>query len=124
MKSVLFILIVLLLYACESKDTYLNGFKNFVNNVRRDSPQYTDEDWEQAEKHYYEFLKIFNNKFAKDLNEFDKVEISKLKGRFAALKIKSQARKLKIDEILEAENEEVLPDSIEKGGEETYYLLD
>lgn len=103
----LLMLCVLLLCACgENKEVYLNGFSKFVDQVREEGHTYTEVDWERSHKHHDEFVRILNQRFGKKLTESDRVTISKLKGTYAALKIKNEVRKMQ--EILEAENQNIL----------------
>ena len=46
MKKVLFMLLVMFaLSACQSKDSYVKEFSDFVDKVEMEAADYTDKDW-------------------------------------------------------------------------------
>lgn len=49
MKKVLFMLLVMFaLSACQSKDSYVKEFSDFVDKVEMEAADYTDKDWKKA----------------------------------------------------------------------------
>ena len=50
MKKVLFMLLVMFaLSACQSKDSYVKEFSDFVDKVEMEAADYTDKDWKKAD---------------------------------------------------------------------------
>jgi len=48
MKKVLFMLLVMFaLSACQSKDSYVKEFSDFVDKVEMEAADYTDKDWKK-----------------------------------------------------------------------------
>lgn len=97
MKTVLSLVLgVLLFTACSpSKTSYLSGFKGFVENVKNDSENYTEEDWEKINAKYDEYTATFDEKFNKEFTDAERAEVTKLKGMFIASKLKSKVNKVK-----------------------------
>lgn len=97
MKTVLSLLLgVLLFTACSpSKTSYLSNFKDFVENVKDNCQNYTEEDWAKINAKYDEYTATFDEKFNKDFTGAEKAEVTKLKSMFATLQLKSKVNKVK-----------------------------
>lgn len=97
MKTVLSLLLgVLLFTACSpSKTSYLSNFKDFVENVKDNCQNYTEEDWAKINAKYDEYTATFDEKFNKDFTDAERAEVTKLKSMFATLQLKSKANKVK-----------------------------
>ena len=53
MKKVLFMLLVMFaLSACQSKDSYVKEFSDFVDKVEMEAADYTDKDWKKADQKF------------------------------------------------------------------------
>ena len=91
MKKVLFFALVLTIAtACsQTKDSYLEGFKLFVESVQKNAQDYTKAD-EQFTK-----LKDSYNNFSKQMTSDEKGEVIKLESTYAALKLKKIGDDLK-----------------------------
>ena len=94
MKTILSLMFaVLVLCACnDSKETYLIDFNSFVEDVKTESPNYTEEDWNAANTKYDKFITIIDEQFIPE----EKMNLSKQKGIYQALKLKNKANKLRI----------------------------
>ena len=56
MKKVLFMLLVMFaLSACQSKDSYVKEFSDFVDKVEMEAADYTDKDWKKADAGRYAY---------------------------------------------------------------------
>lgn len=97
MKTVLSLLLgVLLFTACSpSKTSYLSNFKDFVENVKDNCQNYTEEDWAKINAKYDEYTATFDEKYNKDFTDAEKAEVTKLKSMFATLQLKSKVNKVK-----------------------------
>ncbi|WP_444092496.1 DUF6565 domain-containing protein [Bacteroides sp.] len=89
MKKVLFLALVLAIAtACtQTKESYLDGFKLFVENVQKNAQDYTKADWEKADEQFTK-LKDSYNKFSEQMTSNEKDEIVKLESTYTALKLK------------------------------------
>ena len=96
MKKVLFLALVLAIAtACsQTKESYLDGFKLFVESVQKNAQDYTKADWEKADEQFTK-LKDSYNKFSEQMTSNEKDEIVKLESTYAALKLKKIGDDLK-----------------------------
>ena len=99
MKKVLFMLLVMFaLSACQSKDSYVKEFSDFVDKVEMEAADYTDKDWK--------FSDLSTNlyaKFEEELSADEKAEIIKLQATYAGLKMKAGVKDAakKVDKFLD-----------------------
>ena len=96
MKKVLFFALVLTIAtACsQTKDSYLEGFKLFVESVQKNAQDYTKADWEKADEQFTKLKDSYNN-FSKQMTSDEKGEVIKLESTYAALKLKEIGDDLK-----------------------------
>ena len=96
MKKVLFFALVLTIAtACsQTKDSYLEGFKLFVESVQKNAQDYTKADWEKADEQFTKLKDSYNN-FSKQMTSDEKGEVIKLESTYAALKLKKIGDDLK-----------------------------
>ena len=96
MKKVLFFASVLTIAtACsQTKDSYLEGFKLFVESVQKNAQDYTKADWEKADEQFTKLKDSYNN-FSKQMTSDEKGEVIKLESTYAALKLKKIGDDLK-----------------------------
>ena len=96
MKKVLFFALVLTIAtACsQTKDSYLEGFKFFVESVQKNAQDYTKADWEKADEQFTKLKDSYNN-FSKQMTSDEKGEVIKLESTYAALKLKKIGDDLK-----------------------------
>ena len=96
MKKVLFFALVLTIATASSqtKDSYLEGFKLFVESVQKNAQDYTKADWEKADEQFTKLKDSYNN-FSKQMTSDEKGEVIKLESTYAALKLKKIGDDLK-----------------------------
>ena len=96
MKKVLFFALVLTIAtACsQTKDSYLEGFKLFVESVQKNAQDYTKADWEKADEQFTKLKDSYNN-LSKQMTSDEKGEVIKLESTYAALKLKKIGDDLK-----------------------------
>ena len=96
MKKVLFFALVLTIAtACsQTKDSYLEGFKLFIESVQKNAQDYTKADWEKADAQFTKLKDSYNN-FSKQMTSDEKGEVIKLESTYAALKLKKIGDDLK-----------------------------
>ena len=79
MKKVLFMLLVMFaLSACQSKDSYVKEFSDFVDKVEMEAADYTDKDWKKADLKFSDLSTNLYAKFEEELSADEKAEIIKL----------------------------------------------
>ena len=96
MKKVLFFALVLTIAtACsQTKDSYLEGFKLFVESVQKNAQDYTKADWEKADEQFTKLKDSYNN-FSKQMTSDEKGEVIKLETTYADLNLKKIGDDLK-----------------------------
>ena len=104
MKKVLFMLLVMFaLSACQSKDSYVKEFSDFVDKVEMEAADYTDKDWKKADLKFSDLSTNLYAKFEEELSADEKAEIIKLQATYAGLKmtagVKDAAKK--VDKFLD-----------------------
>ena len=77
MKKVLFFALVLTIAtACsQTKDSYLEGFKLFIESVQKNAQDYTKADWEKADEQFTKLKDSYNN-FSKQMTSDEKGEVT------------------------------------------------
>ena len=97
MKKVLFMLLVMFaLSACQSKDSYVKEFSDFVDKVEMEAADYTDKDWKKADLKFSDLSTNLYAKFEEELSADEKAEIIKLKMKAG---VKDAAKK--VDKFLD-----------------------
>ena len=97
MKKVLFMLLVMFaLSACQSKDSYVKEFSDFVDKVEMEAADYTDKDWKKADLKFSDLSTNLYAKFEEELNADEKAEIAGLKMKAG---VKDAAKK--VDKFLD-----------------------
>jgi len=91
-----YILLVLLtagifcLTSCQSKSSRIDDLKEFVEDIQKDSKDYTQEQWEKANEKFSELLEKINS--YDDLSEEELKEVAKLQGQYAATVFKNSGK--------------------------------
>lgn len=94
-KVLFFALVLTIATACsQTKDSYLEGFKLFVESVQKNAQDYTKADWEKADEQFTKLKDSYNN-FSKQMTSDEKGEVIKLESTYAALKLKKIGDDLK-----------------------------
>lgn len=94
-KELFFALVLTIATACsQTKDSYLEGFKLFVESVQKNAQDYTKADWEKADEQFTKLKDSYNN-FSKQMTSDEKGEVIKLESTYAALKLKKIGDELK-----------------------------
>ena len=94
-KELFFALVLTIATACsQTKDSYLEGFKLFVESVQKNAQDYTKAVWEKADEQFTKLKDSYNN-FSKQMTSDEKGEVIKLESTYAALKLKKIGDDLK-----------------------------
>ncbi len=109
-KTVFFLLVVcsfLFLNSCqkpETKDEYLNKFKNFIERVDKYHEDYTKNDWEWADERFKLYSVDWYDEFKDDLTTEEKIEVIALKLEYRSMKEPSAISDL-LNNLKDEENE-------------------
>ena len=92
------LLTILLASSCLGKPTkeqYIDQFTAFVDNVTEDAKEYTDADWEKADKQFRKFVEQNSPEYDGLLSPEERKAIGKLEGRYLMLRAKTGLQKAK-----------------------------
>ena len=81
---------ILSLSACQSKSSRIDDLKDFVEEIQKDSEDYTQEQWEKANEEFSQLLDKINS--YEDLSEDELKEVAKLQGQYAATVFKNSEK--------------------------------
>ena len=81
---------ILSLSACQSKSSRIDDLKDFVEEIQKDSEDYSQEQWEKANEKFSQLLDKINS--YEDLSEDELKEVAKLQGQYAATVFKNSGK--------------------------------
>ena len=83
-KFISLFLLSVLLFACapQSKEAYLEGFKEFIDNVDKNHAEFTSEDWESAKEEYDKYMGEWYNKFEEEMSIAERMKVTSYKMKF------------------------------------------
>ena len=76
--------------ACQSKSSRIDDLKDFVEDIQKDSEDFTSEQWEKANERFSQLLDKINS--YEDLSEDELKEVAKLQGQYAATVFKNSGK--------------------------------
>lgn len=76
--------------SCQSKQGRIDDLKDFVEEIQKDSEDYTQEQWEKANEEFSQLLDKINS--YEDLSEDELKEVAKLQGQYAATVFKNSGK--------------------------------
>ena len=76
------VVVLLCFSACHSADSRVDGLKNFVEEIRKESQGYTSEQWKKANERFNRLLDEI--KSYDDLTKEELEELGKVQGQYAA----------------------------------------
>lgn len=102
-KILLIVLAAFCLSACQTKDSYVDDFKDFVKEVKAGMDDYTERDWEKVDEKFERLSTEQYKKFEEELSTDEKAEIVKLQATYAGLKMKAGMKDAsqKVNKLLE-----------------------
>ena len=84
--NALFIIITLcFLAACDKKQYAIDNLSEFVEKVKKEAPEYTSKDWEEADREYDEIIAEIEKY---DYSTKETERIAELKGKYDGIKFK------------------------------------
>lgn len=92
----LFLLVaILLIVGCNyTKENYLSDFVSFIEEVKVNGSNYSEDDWIGIDKQYDEYATVQYEKFKPELTTEEMLIIGKLQATYVALKVKKGAGEL------------------------------
>lgn len=76
--------------ACQSKSSRINDLKDFVEEIQKESEDYTNEQWEKANERFGQLLDKLNS--YDDLSQEELEEMARLQGQYAATVFKHSGK--------------------------------
>lgn len=106
MKYLLLTICIALCIACnnDSPDGYVTNFDDFVKDVKANAPNYTAEDWKNADAKFAEYTETKYNEQQGQLSEEQLKELGRIKGQYFAIRAKYYVKDF-LDELNDATNE-------------------
>ena len=74
-----------------SKDSYLEKFKEFISEVKKENSNYNEKDWKEKDKKYTKFIDEWYNKFKDELTWKEQIVIKKYCFQYQLIKTKGIA---------------------------------
>ena len=88
-KIVMMALVAFALTACQTKDSYVKDFNSFIEKTEAKAEEYSEKDWEKADKTFDELSTTSYAKFKEELSDEEKGEIMRLQATYAGIKMKA-----------------------------------
>ncbi len=82
MNKLLIFAALILLTACQSKETYLADFARFVEDVKAEGDNYSLEQWQNAEKSFQQFAEVDYQKHLLELTKAEREQVGRLKASY------------------------------------------
>lgn len=90
MKKIFISLFTLFIFiSCDNKESYMQDFSQFIQEVEDNADKYSEKDWKKADKKFEEYTGSIYKKYAEELTAEEKIEIAKCQTTYAALKAKA-----------------------------------
>lgn len=65
-----------------SKESYLEDYKEFIEEVSNENDTYSDEDWEEADEQFEKFNEEWYAKFEEELSFTEKITVTKYNAEY------------------------------------------
>ena len=101
---VIFLLFPLVLCSCMTKDRYLSNFNTFIGKIEKEYRNYSEKDWEKADKTYNRYSKDIYQKFNGELVFQDELIILQYKTKYTIYKSKGKVQDV-LSNVLNTANE-------------------
>lgn len=90
------LIVILAITSCAvTKESYMNKFDTFVENVKENSSRYNENDWYKTEEKFNKLAGSEYKKFEPELTMQEKLKIAKLIGQYRAIQLKTGIKYLK-----------------------------
>jgi hypothetical protein len=89
--------ILTLLYSCSlmmTKESYLEDYKGFINEISNESSNYSENDWESADEEFRKFSKEYYNKFKEEILRKEQIVLAKYEVQYNLYKYKGSATEI------------------------------
>lgn len=78
-----------------TKEQYIENFTEFIDEVTKDAKNFSDADWQNADKQFRKFVEQNSPEYDGLLSADERKLIGKLEGRYLMLRTKSGFKKMK-----------------------------
>ena len=102
--SMLFL--VLISCAPQTKESYLEDFKDFISEVEENHISYTEKNWESKDKEYEKFTQEWHKKFEEDFTWKEQLIIGKYKIQYNIYRVGDESKKM-INELFGKDIEDI-----------------
>ncbi len=84
LKISLRVVALLLFVSCspQSKESYLERYKDFIENTGNNSLNYTEKEWQEADEKYQKYTGIWHDKFKEEFTWKEEILLSKYKFQY------------------------------------------
>ena len=89
-------LLFLLIFSCapQTKESYLEDFKEFMNEVEQNHSSYTEKDWLSIDKKYEKFTNEWYKKFEDDFTWKEQLIIGKYQIQYNMYRVGDESKKM------------------------------
>lgn len=90
------LILILLITSCspQSKESYLEEYKEFIAEVSKNSGNYTEQDWKNIDEKYEKFTGEWHDKFKDDFILKDNIILTKYEVQYNLYKLKDNSSEL------------------------------
>lgn len=90
--GVLMILLVITSCAPQSKESYLENYKEFISEVTQESEKYSEQDWEKSDEKYQKYTEQWYAKFEDEFTWKEEILLTKYKFQYNLAKMKKGSK--------------------------------
>lgn len=94
MKKIFISLFALFIFiSCDNKESYMQDFSQFIQEVEDNADKYSEKDWKKADKKFEEYTGSIYKKYAEELTAEEKNRDSQMSNDLCRIKGKSRHKK-------------------------------
>lgn len=88
--------ILAILYSCSpmTKESYLDDYKRFINEISNENSNYTEKDWKNADEKYQKFSVEWFEKFEEEILWDEQIVLAKYKVQYKLYRYKGSASEI------------------------------
>lgn len=92
MKYLILIFLLPFMISCTSKEGYIEDYREFITDVRKDFRSYDDEKWKETDELFEEYSEKMYDKFFDDLSDDEICELNTYNSIYLGIKMSLDAR--------------------------------
>jgi transposase len=81
--------------ALYTKDDYIQAFSDFVSESEQNANNYTEKEWENADKKFDHYINTDYQRFKKNLNPLDELALAELRNEYVHVRLNAKYKKTK-----------------------------